>query len=331
MALFGPEQVARARAYHRPLYAAALAAPGVAARGCWRSSPSPRPGRLAFRPRSTASPWWAQVVCFTALIEALLSWRSRCPFAVWARLPPRAALRLLDPAARRLRRRPGQGVRARAVRLAARACRPRRLGTGAAAALAARWPAAAAALAAGRARLPRPARCSSRSSTASTPLADPELARRARRARATGRGCRSRRCSSPTPAGAPARPTPTSRASARRGGSSLYDTLLERATPARARARARPRARPPPRPPPAQGRRCWAWPRVAGFVVVALGAPALGGAAQPPSGRPPAPRDPRVVAFVLLLAAGARARSPRRSARRSRAASSARPTASRSS
>jgi STE24 endopeptidase len=67
--LFGDEQVARARCYHRPLYAAAiaqlvlglllLAMVVFTALGGWLFEPL------------EGSPWWAQAVGFTALIDAL--------------------------------------------------------------------------------------------------------------------------------------------------------------------------------------------------------------------------------------------------------------------
>jgi STE24 endopeptidase len=80
VALFGPDQVARARAYHRPLYAAALARQALQL-AVLALIAFAAPGRWLFDPVS-GLPWWAQVVCYTALIEGL-ELAIALPFAIW--------------------------------------------------------------------------------------------------------------------------------------------------------------------------------------------------------------------------------------------------------
>jgi STE24 endopeptidase len=81
--LFAPDQVERARRYHRPLYAAALAGLalelGLAALLAFGSLGGRLFGLLA------GWPWWAQAVCFTALLESLLT-LVRLPLAIWSGL-----------------------------------------------------------------------------------------------------------------------------------------------------------------------------------------------------------------------------------------------------
>lgn len=79
--LFGEEQVARARRYHRPLYAAwllelalELTVLALIAFGA--------PGRWLFEPL-TGSPWWAQAAVFTALIETSTTVVG-LPLSIWA-------------------------------------------------------------------------------------------------------------------------------------------------------------------------------------------------------------------------------------------------------
>ena len=67
--LFGAEQVARASSYHRPLYAAAIAQLALSLLLLALIVFGPLGGRL-FAPLE-GWPWWAQVVGFTALLDAL--------------------------------------------------------------------------------------------------------------------------------------------------------------------------------------------------------------------------------------------------------------------
>ena len=78
--LFGEEQVARASRYHRPLYAAAVAqlVLGLLVLVLLAFGP---PGRWLFEPVE-GWPWWAQVVGFTVLIEALTT-AVALPLSFW--------------------------------------------------------------------------------------------------------------------------------------------------------------------------------------------------------------------------------------------------------
>ncbi len=78
--LFGEEQVARARRYHRPLYAAAVAqlALGLLVLVVLVFGPA---GSWLFEPVE-GWPWWAQVVGFTTLIEALTT-AVALPISFW--------------------------------------------------------------------------------------------------------------------------------------------------------------------------------------------------------------------------------------------------------
>ena len=78
--LFGEEQVARASRYHRPLYAVAVAqlALGLLVLVLLAFGP---PGRWLFEPVE-GWPWWAQVVGFTVLIEALTT-AVALPLSFW--------------------------------------------------------------------------------------------------------------------------------------------------------------------------------------------------------------------------------------------------------
>jgi STE24 endopeptidase len=79
--LFDAEQVERARRYHRPLYLAALTrlALEVAALGLLAFS---RLGAELFRPLAHW-PWWAQVLGYSALIDAVTTALS-FPFSLWS-------------------------------------------------------------------------------------------------------------------------------------------------------------------------------------------------------------------------------------------------------
>ncbi len=79
--LFGEEQVARARRYHRPLYAAAATqlALGILVLALIVFGPL---GDWLFEPVE-GWPWWAQVVGLTALIEALTT-AAGLPISFWA-------------------------------------------------------------------------------------------------------------------------------------------------------------------------------------------------------------------------------------------------------
>ena len=80
VALFGEQQVARARRYRRPLYLAALAgiALDLVVLGLAAFGPL---GDVLFRPVERW-PWWAQVVGLTALVEALTA-AVALPLAFW--------------------------------------------------------------------------------------------------------------------------------------------------------------------------------------------------------------------------------------------------------
>ena len=81
VALFGEEQVARARRYHRPLYAAAATqlALGVLVLALIVFGPV---GGWLFEPVE-GWPWWAQVVGLTALVDGLTT-VAGLPISFWA-------------------------------------------------------------------------------------------------------------------------------------------------------------------------------------------------------------------------------------------------------
>jgi STE24 endopeptidase len=81
VALFGSEQVARARSYHRPLYAVALIRLALDLLLLALAAFGPL-GRWLLEPLDGA-PWWARVAGLTALIEALMT-TAGLPFVVWA-------------------------------------------------------------------------------------------------------------------------------------------------------------------------------------------------------------------------------------------------------
>jgi STE24 endopeptidase len=80
LALFGSEQVARARSYHRPLYAVALIRLALDLLLLALAAFGPL-GRWLLEPLR-GQPWWAQTAGLTALIDALLT-AVGLPFAVW--------------------------------------------------------------------------------------------------------------------------------------------------------------------------------------------------------------------------------------------------------
>ena len=131
--LFGEEQVARARRYHRPLYAAAVAqlALGLLVLALLVFGPA---GSWLFEPVE-GWPWWAQVVGFTALIEALTT-AVALPISFWTGFVRERSWGFSTQGLARVRVRPGKGVRARPRAVGRCLPRPGRIG----AALPHLWP-----------------------------------------------------------------------------------------------------------------------------------------------------------------------------------------------
>ena len=321
--LFGAEQVARARRYHRPLYAAAVGGLALDLLLLALIVFSPLGGSL-FEPVE-GWPWWAQVVGLHRRSSLHRRRRSCCRsrsgqasctsgagasrLRIFAASPPTGPRRSLSASCCRAPRCSASSAR-----------RGSFLGSGL-------WPPAGRGGSGPRARRARAA--PDRAVVQPVPPAAGQRARsRAAGARREGASSRSRRCSSRTPAGAPARATPTSPGSGRRGGSSST-TRCSGDAPIRDRPRARARARPPPRPAPDQGDAArHGRPRL--VRARPLGGPALAGPARRHRG---ARRCRRPRGCAVRPPARGNAADARGAARRRALAygGSARPTASRSS
>jgi STE24 endopeptidase len=78
--LFSPDEVDRARRYHRPLYAALLT-DVVVANGVLAVLAFASPGRWLYD--ATGGPWWARVLELSALVVAVL-WLVRLPLVCWS-------------------------------------------------------------------------------------------------------------------------------------------------------------------------------------------------------------------------------------------------------